>query len=108
MRRQKKTKPSKPRAPKRKSRRPEAPTQSGFLEQFRTLMGPEEIIAAGRSLGVIERQRKVDLPKLVEATVLSMWGTPGAPDQRVGKLSESHRDGAGPLVILRPIHRRVR
>lgn len=55
----------------------EPTTGGGFLEQFRTVIGAEDIIAAGRSLGVIQRQRKVDLPKLVEATVLSMWGTPG-------------------------------
>lgn len=51
---------------------------ASFLGQFRDLVGPDEIIEAGRRLGVIQRQRKVDLPKLVEATVLSMVGVPGA------------------------------
>ena len=80
MRGQKK-KPSKRRAAKAsKAREPntEGGVNGGFLEQFRGLVGPDEIIAAGRSLGVIQRQRKVDLPKLVEATVLSMSGVPGA------------------------------
>jgi len=49
----------------------------GFLEKFRTLVGPEEIIEAGCRLGAIKRQRKVDLPSLVEATILAVLPTPG-------------------------------
>ena len=52
--------------------------RDAFLAQYSELVGPDEIIEAGRRLGAIQRQRKVDLPKLVEATVISLSGTPGA------------------------------
>jgi hypothetical protein len=48
------------------------------VERYRALIGPEEIIEAGCRLGAIQRQRKVDLPKLVEATITSMLPIPGA------------------------------
>jgi hypothetical protein len=52
--------------------------REAFLAQYSELVGPDEILEAGRRLGAIQRQRKVDLPKLVEATVISLSGTPGA------------------------------
>ncbi len=48
-----------------------------FMEQFNELFDPDDIIAAGRRLGVIQRQRKLDLPALVEATILTLSGPDG-------------------------------
>lgn len=66
--------------PKRKSPR-EAdtaqPKQTKLLEAFRELVGPEEIIEAACRLGAIQRQRKVDMPALVQATILAVLPTPG-------------------------------
>jgi hypothetical protein len=47
------------------------------MKSFEALVGPDEIIEAGRRLGVIERPRKVDLPALVTATIISLSATPG-------------------------------
>jgi hypothetical protein len=49
-----------------------------FLEQMHALFAPDDIWAAGRRLGVISRDRKIDLPALVEGTVLALSGLPGA------------------------------
>jgi hypothetical protein len=65
------------RAPPPAKKKPEE-QRDAFLAQYSALVGPEEILEAGRRLGAIKRQRKVDLPKLVEATVISLSGTPGA------------------------------
>jgi hypothetical protein len=48
-----------------------------FLASLRHLIGPEEILEAGCRLGALQRQRKVELPALVEATILSILPTPG-------------------------------
>lgn len=48
-----------------------------ILEELRALVGPEEIVETGCRLGVIQRQRKVDLPALVEATIMAMMPMPG-------------------------------
>ena len=61
---------------------PKPPTAAAMKQQtlfqaFRALVGEEEIIEAGSRLGVIERQRKVDLPALVESTILAMLPMPG-------------------------------
>jgi hypothetical protein len=53
-------------------------TAEGFIAKLGELVGPEEIIEAGRRLGAIKRQRKVDLPALVQATVAAMSPIPGA------------------------------
>jgi hypothetical protein len=49
-----------------------------FLARMGELFSAEEIWEAGRRLGVIERDRKLDLPALVEGTVLALSGLPGA------------------------------
>jgi hypothetical protein len=54
------------------------PTQAGFIEMLGELVGPDDIIEAGRRLGAIKRQRKTDLPALVQATVAAMSPIPGA------------------------------
>ena len=54
-----------------------APKQKSIFEAFRAIVGPEEIIETGCRLGVIQRQRKVDLPALVEATIMAMMPMPG-------------------------------
>lgn len=51
--------------------------QKGFFKTYRELVQPEEIIEAGCRLGVIKRQRKIDLPSLVEATIGSLSPIPG-------------------------------
>jgi hypothetical protein len=53
-------------------------TPEGFISKLGELVSPEEIIEAGRRLGAIKRQRKVDLPALVQATVAAMSPIPGA------------------------------
>ena len=52
--------------------------QKGFIERMGELVSADEIIEAGRRLGAIKRQRKVDLPALVQATVAAMSPIPGA------------------------------
>lgn len=42
------------------------------LSTFRRLIAPEDIIEAACRLGAIQRQRKVDLPALVEATIAAV------------------------------------
>jgi hypothetical protein len=51
---------------------------SPFLAQMHELFDPDDIWAAGRRLGVISRKRKLDLPAMVEGTVLALSGLPGA------------------------------
>ena len=55
-----------------------APTSISVLDSLRELMGPEEILEAAMRLGALERQRKVDMPSLVESTVLALLPVPGA------------------------------
>jgi IS4 transposase len=50
---------------------------SNVVETLHELVGPDEILETGRRLGVIQRQRKVDLPALVEATIWAMSPQPG-------------------------------
>lgn len=47
------------------------------LATFRELVAADDIIEAACRLGAIQRQRKVDLPALVEATVAAMMPTNG-------------------------------
>ena len=54
-----------------------AGSQSGFLRQYDSLFEPADILQAAMSLGVIKRQRKIDLPELVKATVLALSPLPG-------------------------------
>lgn len=53
-------------------------TQQGLIGSMGELIKAEDIIEAGTRLGAIKRQRKVDLPALVEATVAAMSPIPGA------------------------------
>lgn len=71
---------SKPKACRKPTRAKKTPEEErdAFLAQYGELVGPDEILEAGRRLGAIQRQRKVELPKLVEATVISLSATPGA------------------------------
>lgn len=48
------------------------------LATFRELIAPEDIIEAACRLGAIQRQRKVDMPALVQATIAAVLPTPGA------------------------------
>lgn len=53
-------------------------TKDGFIKKLGELVAAEDIIEAGRRLGAIQRQRKVDLPALVQATIAAMSPIPGA------------------------------
>ena len=55
-----------------------------LLDQFRRLIGADEILEVGRRLGVIQRQRKIDLVKLVEATILSLSPIRGTQTTALG------------------------
>jgi hypothetical protein len=57
-----------------------APTKDkvNALGEFRKLIAPEDIIEAACRLGAIQRQRKVDMTALVEATVVAVLPTQGA------------------------------
>jgi hypothetical protein len=48
-----------------------------FMGKLDELTAAESILEAGRRLGVIERQRKLDLPALVKATVTALSPVPG-------------------------------
>jgi hypothetical protein len=48
------------------------------LRVFRELVAPEDIIEAACRLGAIQRQRKVDMPALVEATIAAVLPIQGA------------------------------
>ena len=48
------------------------------LAAFRELVAPEDIVEAACKLGAIRRQRKVDLPALVEATIAAILPVDGS------------------------------
>jgi hypothetical protein len=62
------------RAPKEPA--PEVPT-TPFLAKYHELFDTDDLWAAARQSGAVERHRKVDLPALVEASVLALSGLPG-------------------------------
>lgn len=66
------TSPTKP-----TEKKPQQTQRADVLGSLRELAAPEEIIEAACRLGAIQRQRKVDLPALVEATVAAVLPTPG-------------------------------
>lgn len=57
----------------KRERKPKA----DVLGALRELVAPEDILEAASRLGALQRQRKVDLPALVEATVAAVLPTPG-------------------------------
>jgi len=48
-----------------------------FLSSYHELFKSEDLWAAARQLGAVERDRKMDVPALVESVVLAMSGLPG-------------------------------
>jgi IS4 transposase len=52
--------------------------QVDAFAEFRKLVSPEDIIEAACRLGAIQRQRKVEMPALVEATIAAVLPTQGA------------------------------
>jgi IS4 transposase len=54
-----------------------SPDSVSVLQSLRALVEPDEILEAGRRLGMIQRDRKLDLAALVESTILAVWPTPG-------------------------------
>ena len=68
--------PMKPRESSPKPPRPELPT-TPFLAKYHALFDEDDLWAAARQAGAVERQRKMDLPALVEASVLALSGQPG-------------------------------
>lgn len=49
-----------------------------LFEAWHDIVAPDDIIEVGRRLGVIKRQRKVDLPALVAATIGAVSPVPGS------------------------------
>lgn len=49
-----------------------------FLAAYHELFNSDDLWSAARKLGVVTRQRKVDLPALVEASVMALSGLPGS------------------------------
>ena len=58
------------------SEKPTLPS-TPFLASYHELFKAEDLWNAARKLGVVTRERKIDVPALVEATVLAMSGLPG-------------------------------
>lgn len=54
-----------------------SPGTCAFMKAYETLIDDEAIVEAGSRLGVVQRQRKVDLAALVEATITSLFPLPG-------------------------------
>lgn len=48
-----------------------------FLAAYHELFNSDDLWSAARKLGAVTRQRKVDLPALVEASVMALSGLPG-------------------------------
>jgi len=48
-----------------------------FLGAYHELFNSEDLWATARRVGAVERERKIDMPALVESTVLAMSGLPG-------------------------------
>lgn len=48
-----------------------------FLAAYHNLFDSDDLWSAARKLGAVTRERKVDLPALVEASVLALSGLPG-------------------------------
>ncbi|HEY1087497.1 MAG TPA: hypothetical protein VGE37_07375, partial [Archangium sp.] len=56
---------------------PKAHATVDALATFRELIDPEDIIEAACRLGAIRRQRKIDMPALVQATIAAVMPTAG-------------------------------
>jgi hypothetical protein len=52
-------------------------SKADALATFRALVAPEDIIEAACRLGALQRQRKIDLPALVQATIAAVLPTGG-------------------------------
>lgn len=52
-------------------------TAAELFEKFKPILKPDDLLEVGMKLGAIERQRKVDLPALVQATILAFSPQPG-------------------------------
>ena len=48
-----------------------------FLAAYHKLFNSDDLWSAARKLGAVSRERKVDLPALVEASVMALSGLPG-------------------------------
>ena len=55
----------------------EQAVQAPFLTAYHELFDSDDLWAAARQVGVVTRERKIDVPALVEAAVLAMSGLPG-------------------------------
>lgn len=54
------------------------PAKKSLFDAWHELVAPDDIIEVGRRLGVIKRQRKIDLPALVAATIGAVSPVPGS------------------------------
>lgn len=84
---------------------PSAPPS--LLEAWHELVAPDDIIEVGRRLGVIKRQRKVDLPALVAATITAVSPVPGSETSAlVNYLHLVGVDDAGAKIALSSFYER--
>jgi hypothetical protein len=70
------------------------------LAALRDMVAPEDILEAACRLGAMKRQRKVDMPALVEATIAAVLPTPGGADDGLRQLHGPHRTAACALGLL--------
>jgi len=54
------------------------PNKRDLMAKWQEIVSPEDIVDAAMRLGAIKRQRKIDVPALVQATIAAMTPTPGA------------------------------
>lgn len=69
---------AKPRTKRQSTEAAKKPAQKSLLEAWHEIVAPDDIIEVGRRLGVIKRQRKIDLPALVAATIGAVSPVPGS------------------------------
>jgi hypothetical protein len=68
----------KPRPATKASATAAKPATKSLFDAWHDLVAPDDIIEVGRRLGVIKRQRKIDLPALVAATIGAVSPVPGS------------------------------
>lgn len=70
-----------------------------FLSAYSDLFSADDLWAAARKWGAVERARKIDVPALVEATVLAMSGLPGTQTTAFANYLHLTGDGVAPSAF---------
>jgi hypothetical protein len=70
-----------------------------FLAAYSELFSADDLWAAARKCGAVERARKVDVPALVEATVLAMSGLPGTQTTVFANYIQLTGEGVAPSAF---------